>query len=202
MINDFEYIIDVAPILKNGRTFLPLRHLSEVLNFLVTWVEKDREIIIEGYVDENNDRIIFYKNNINNIIRHLIFNKSNEVILSNDIDINFLIKYNKEFLIRNIKIYLTNDINLYDLRQKFLSLNGIFINENNSYYIYKDNNLINIFNSTDSYPKDALLKFADFRFKEKNKYYILVSDKFYIEIFKPYIYKDVNFLGFILIENN
>ena len=37
---------DVAPIIENGRTLLPLRALSESLDFKVDWVDKERKVEI------------------------------------------------------------------------------------------------------------------------------------------------------------
>ncbi|MDD2497181.1 MAG: copper amine oxidase N-terminal domain-containing protein [Desulfitobacteriaceae bacterium] len=37
---------DVAPIIENGRTLLPLRALSESLDFQVDWVDKERKVDI------------------------------------------------------------------------------------------------------------------------------------------------------------
>ena len=34
---------DVAPIIENGRTLLPLRALSESLDFQVDWIDKERK---------------------------------------------------------------------------------------------------------------------------------------------------------------
>ncbi|MBC7195045.1 MAG: hypothetical protein H5U37_05255, partial [Caldisericia bacterium] len=65
-----------------------------------------------------------------------------------------------------------------------------------------ENERKNIYDSRNYQPKDALLNFANFRFKEKGEYYILISDKFYIDIFKPFILKDLQFKSFILIENS
>jgi hypothetical protein len=38
---------DAAPVIQNGRTLLPLRALSESLNFQVDWVERERKVEIK-----------------------------------------------------------------------------------------------------------------------------------------------------------
>jgi hypothetical protein len=37
---------DVAPIIENGRTLLPLRALSESLDFQVDWIDQERKVEI------------------------------------------------------------------------------------------------------------------------------------------------------------
>ncbi|MCX8095226.1 MAG: copper amine oxidase N-terminal domain-containing protein [Caldisericia bacterium] len=201
-INGIEYFIDSFPIIKEGRTYLPIRYLSEVLNLIVSWNEKENEVLIEGYIDDEQEVIILYKNNLNNnIIRDLVFNKSNKIIFKN-IDISSLIKLDREFTLRGIKIYLYNTDDLILNKDKLFSFDGIFIEEENYYYILKDSKKYNIFDTKEFLPKEALLNFANFRFKEKSNYYILVYEKFFIDLFKPYIEKDTNFSGFILKENS
>ena len=38
--------IDTAPIAQNGRTLVPVRVISEILNYFVAWNEKTRTVII------------------------------------------------------------------------------------------------------------------------------------------------------------
>jgi hypothetical protein len=44
--DEYKYA-DVAPVIENGRTLLPLRALSESLNFQVDWIEKERKVEIK-----------------------------------------------------------------------------------------------------------------------------------------------------------
>lgn len=76
------------------------------------------------------------------------------------------------------------------------------IEEKNSYSILRGEGVYEVFDSSKLFPKEALLNFADFRFKEKGDFYIFIYDRYYIELFKPYIEKDANFMGFILKENS
>ena len=41
---------DVAPIIENGRTLLPLRALSESLDFQVDWIDKERKVEIITFI--------------------------------------------------------------------------------------------------------------------------------------------------------
>jgi hypothetical protein len=46
-IREAEYkYTDVVPIIKNGRTLLPLRALSESLDFNVEWIDEERKVEI------------------------------------------------------------------------------------------------------------------------------------------------------------
>ncbi|AQS59565.1 copper amine oxidase N-terminal domain-containing protein [Desulforamulus ferrireducens] len=46
IVNDLVYDLDVAPVVKNGRTYLPARFIAESLGFEVTWDEKRRTVLI------------------------------------------------------------------------------------------------------------------------------------------------------------
>lgn len=45
----FEYEMDVEPFVEDNRTFVPLRFVSEVLGYDVTWKEAERKVIIENF---------------------------------------------------------------------------------------------------------------------------------------------------------
>jgi len=45
-INDKLYIIDIPPVINNGRTFVPVRFISEQLNSEVLWVNNEKRIVI------------------------------------------------------------------------------------------------------------------------------------------------------------
>ena len=47
VVNGREVEMDVAPLILENRTFVPVRFVSEVLGFQVNWNEKDREVTIE-----------------------------------------------------------------------------------------------------------------------------------------------------------
>lgn len=202
VINDLEIFIDSYPIIKEGRTYLPIRYMCEILNLLVSWFDKEKEVIIEGFINEEEEKLLLYRENINNLTRELVSNKTKMVILSNEIDITSLIMIDKEFLLRGIKIYFIYNENLTQYKNKLLSLDGFLIDEKNSYSLLKGESVYRVFDSSKLFPKDALLSFADFRFKEKVEFYIFITDKYFIELFKPYVEKDKNFLGFILKENS
>lgn len=202
IINGLEIFIDSSPIIKEGRTYLPIRYICEILNLLVTWFDKEKEVIIEGFINEQEEKLILFRENINNLTRELAFNKTKMAILPNEIDIKSLIKIDKEFLLRGIKIYFFYNENLTEYKNKLLSFDGFLIDEKNYYKLLKGDSVYKVFDSNKLFPKDALLNFAEFRFKEKESFYIFLSDRYYMELFKPYIEKDVNFLGFILKENS
>ena len=42
-----EVEMDVAPLILENRTFVPIRFISEVLGFQVNWNEENREVTIE-----------------------------------------------------------------------------------------------------------------------------------------------------------
>ena len=42
-----EIILDVAPMIKNGRTMVPIRFISEALGYEVEWDALTREVIIK-----------------------------------------------------------------------------------------------------------------------------------------------------------
>lgn len=45
-VNDEKLNMDVAPIIKSGRTFLPVRYVAESLGAIVTWNETERKITV------------------------------------------------------------------------------------------------------------------------------------------------------------
>lgn len=47
-INDTVKVMDVPPYIKNGRTMIPLRALSEGLGYKVDWLEATKEIVISN----------------------------------------------------------------------------------------------------------------------------------------------------------
>ena len=46
IINDFVYDLDVAPVVRDGRTFLPARFIAEAFGYKVTWDEQNRTVLI------------------------------------------------------------------------------------------------------------------------------------------------------------
>ena len=50
--NQFKHT-DVAPVIENGRTLLPLRALSESLDFKVDWLEQERKVEITEKTGKN-----------------------------------------------------------------------------------------------------------------------------------------------------
>lgn len=45
-INGVNKTMDVAPVIKNSRTFVPLRFVAENLNSKVDWINSTREVVI------------------------------------------------------------------------------------------------------------------------------------------------------------
>ncbi|WP_180339377.1 copper amine oxidase N-terminal domain-containing protein [Peptoniphilus catoniae] len=54
-INDRYIMSDVHPYIKNNRTFVPLRFVSEELGYKVTWEGKSRSVIVE----DGSNKLIF-----------------------------------------------------------------------------------------------------------------------------------------------
>lgn len=48
MVNNKSYVMDVAPIVINDRTFMPLRFIAESLGLTVGWNEANQTVTIEG----------------------------------------------------------------------------------------------------------------------------------------------------------
>ena len=47
IINDLVYELDVAPVIRNGRTYLPARFIAEALGYEVIWDENKRTVLIK-----------------------------------------------------------------------------------------------------------------------------------------------------------
>ncbi|MBC7195241.1 MAG: hypothetical protein H5U37_06265, partial [Caldisericia bacterium] len=76
LINEKEFYIDSSPIIKDGRTYLPIRYVAEALNLIVSWIEETKEVIIEGFIDSENFELIIFRDNDKSLIRDIVFNKS------------------------------------------------------------------------------------------------------------------------------
>ncbi|MCL6635799.1 MAG: copper amine oxidase N-terminal domain-containing protein, partial [Peptococcaceae bacterium] len=46
-VNDRPVTVDVAPLLLNGRTFLPARYVAEAFGYRVEWDEKEQAVVIK-----------------------------------------------------------------------------------------------------------------------------------------------------------
>ncbi len=53
--NNLSKQLDVAPIVMNGRTMLPIRFIAENFGFKVTWKELTQQIVITGNNNESSD---------------------------------------------------------------------------------------------------------------------------------------------------
>jgi hypothetical protein len=190
--------IDSSPLLKNGRTFLPIRYIGEALNLIVSWNEQKKEVTIEGYINEEARKIIVGLNSNSDFLRKSILYSSKRIYFLDSLSKEQILNFENQFLLRGIKIWLSyNDDNNINYNSPIIE-NFIYISDNRSYVI-KNENIFNIFDAKKDFD---LMKFVDFRFKEKNKYYILIDKPFYIKLLSPFVEKDSNFSGFILIENN
>ncbi|BAL80491.1 stalk domain-containing protein [Caldisericum exile] len=47
LVNNEPFSMDVAPIIKDSRTFVPIRFLAEALGFKVSYISKTRSVVIE-----------------------------------------------------------------------------------------------------------------------------------------------------------
>ncbi len=45
-VNDEETVIDVPPMIKNGRTLVPVRFITEAFGYNVKWNDKTRTVVI------------------------------------------------------------------------------------------------------------------------------------------------------------
>ncbi|NSL50651.1 cell wall hydrolase [Calidifontibacillus erzurumensis] len=48
-LNGSEYIMDVEPIIRNGRMYLPIRHVAEMLHLQVKWLKNSQIIYLQSY---------------------------------------------------------------------------------------------------------------------------------------------------------
>ncbi len=46
-LNDKVVTLDCAPLIKEGRTFVPLRFISEAFGAKVDWISSEKKILIE-----------------------------------------------------------------------------------------------------------------------------------------------------------
>lgn len=196
-INGKKIKIDSSPVIKDGRTFLPIRYISEALNLIVSWDGVKKEVTVEGYINEDEKKIVLGLNSKVNLIRKLVFYSSKKVyFVDSNLDFN-ISNLENEFLLRGIKVWLNfNDINI---KNSSLVLDKFIIMSDKGSYVTDGEKIFNIFDTKNDF---SLTKFVEFRFKEKGEYYILINDSFYIKLLSPYIEKDNLFSGFILIENS
>ena len=45
-VNNYAYVLDEAPFIKNDRTFVPLRFIGEALGADVEWIAGERKIVV------------------------------------------------------------------------------------------------------------------------------------------------------------
>jgi len=196
-VNGNNIKIDSSPILKDGRTFLPIRYISEALNLIVNWNEQKKEVTIEGYINDDIKKMIVGLNSENDYLRKSILFSSKKIYFLNSLSKDEILNLENQFLLRGIKISLNYNENNIKYNSPVID-NFILMSDKGSYVINGEN-IYNIFDATKDF---SLQKFVDFRFKEKNGYYILINKSFFIKLFNPYIERDQNFSGFILIENS
>ena len=53
IVNGEEFTMDVAPVIRNERTLVPMRFISERFNMTVEWDEDSQTIIAEDIVEED-----------------------------------------------------------------------------------------------------------------------------------------------------
>jgi hypothetical protein len=46
-VNGQKIDLDTAPFIKNGRTFVPIRFISEYLGHQIEWNDKEQKVIIQ-----------------------------------------------------------------------------------------------------------------------------------------------------------
>lgn len=189
--------IDSSPLLKDGRTFLPVRYISEALNLIVNWNEQSKEVTIEGYINNEPKKIIIGSNSKQDFLRKLILFSSKKIYFFDALTNREILDFENQFLLRGVKIFLNYNENIIKYESTVIE-NFILISDKGS-YVTDGEKFYNIFDTRKEF---NLTKFVDFRFKEKNEYYILIDKPFYTKLFYPYTEKDYKFLGFILIENN
>lgn len=49
-VNNYAYVLDEAPFIKNDRTFVPLRFIGEALGADVEWLDKEKTVVIRREV--------------------------------------------------------------------------------------------------------------------------------------------------------
>lgn len=189
--------IDSSPLLKDGRTFLPIRYISEALNLIVNWNDKTKEVTIEGYINNETKKIIIGSNSKKDFLRQLILFSSKKIYFLDSLTKEEILDFENQFLLRGIKIFLNYNDN--NIKYESPLIENFILTSDKGSYVINNEKKFNVFETRDDF---SLTKFVDFRFKEKNEYYILIDKPFYIKLFYPFIEKDSNFLGFILIENS
>jgi len=197
VINGNKIEIDSKVILKDGRTFLPIRYISEALNLIVNWNGEKQEVTIEGYINDDIKKTILGTNSNDDYLRKSILLSSKKLYFINYLSKEEISNFESQFLLRGIKIWLPYNENNINYKSPIIE-NFILISDKSS-YVVKNDKKYNIFDTTKNF---SLTKFVDFRFKEKNEYYILINKPFFMNLLNPYIEKDSSFSGFILIENN
>lgn len=189
--------IDSSPLLKDGRTFLPIRYISEALNLIVNWNDKIKEVTIEGYINNETKKIIIGSYSKKDFLRQLILFSSKKIYFLDSLTKEEILDFENQFILRGIKIFLNYNDN--NIKYESPVIENFILTSDKGSYVINGEKKLNIFETRYDF---CLTKFVDFRFKEKNDYYILIDKPFYIKLFYPLIEKDSNFLGFILIENS
>jgi len=136
-------------------------------------------------------------NSKSDYLRKSILFSSKKIYFLNSLSKDEILNLENQFLLRGVKICLNYNENNIKYNSPIID-NFILMSDKGSYVINGEN-IYNIFDATKDF---SLQKFVDFRFKEKNGYYILINKSFFIKLFNPYIERDQNFSGFILIENS
>lgn len=62
LVNQQKISLDVAPIVLNGRTLVPLRFISETLGFKVDWIEETNSVSISGTILHESGRTAIASN--------------------------------------------------------------------------------------------------------------------------------------------
>lgn len=61
LVNDEKVVMDVLPVIEDGRTLVPVRAISEALNADVSWDAVNRKVTVKN----SSDTIILYLNSVN-----------------------------------------------------------------------------------------------------------------------------------------
>ena len=56
VVNSRRHVLDTAPVIKDGRTLVPVRFISETLGYDVKWEEKTRSVKINEKKTESNTK--------------------------------------------------------------------------------------------------------------------------------------------------
>ncbi len=202
-INKEVFSIDSSPILKDDRVFVPIRFILEALNLFVYWNGEKEEVEIEGNVKKEENIVLAQSGNEEGeILRNLSFYSSSSVLLENPDDLIELSNLLNDLKRRGIKIFVSikerDTKNWMKLLKTYsLKIDYLYVADK-SYILDREGERMDLFVVEDDSPREALLSYAEFNYKTKDKYFIKIKDPLMMPFLKEFTDLDRNFQGFII----